>query len=218
MNGAHDLGGMMGFGAIDPEPDEPLFHADWEKRALALTLAAGMLGRWTIDRSRATRENLGALFYLSHSYYEIWLAALERLLAETGLVSAAELAGGPPEAPKPGLRAPDAARARRSLARGTPYDRPAAAPPRFAPGERVRARMMNPATHTRLPRYVRGRTGLVESVNGAFVFPDSNAHGAGEAPAWCYTVRFSAQELWGPEGDTHSTVSIDAWEAYLEPV
>ena len=86
MNGAQDLGGMMGFGPVSPEPDEPAFHAEWEKRALAVTLACGGLGEWNIDMSRHARETLPPPEYLTSSYYEIWTKGLLKLLAARGLV------------------------------------------------------------------------------------------------------------------------------------
>ena len=217
MNGAQDMGGMMGFGPVLPEPNEPVFHAEWEKRALAVTLAAGALGQWNIDMSRAARESLHPAFYLTRGYYEIWIAALEALLAAKGLVSAREIAEGraltAAPATKPPLRAVDVEPAMR---RGSPYDRPAPSAPTFAVGESVRTRVMHPATHTRLPRYARGKTGVVEAVRGCFVFPDSNALERGEDPHWCYTIRFSGRELWGADADPTLAVSIDAWEPYLE--
>ncbi len=217
MNGAQDMGGMMGFGPVLPEPNEPVFHAEWEKRALAVTLAAGALGQWNIDMSRAARESLHPAFYLTRGYYEIWIAALEALLAAKGLVSAREIAEGraltAAPATKPPLRAVDVEPAMR---RGSPYDRPAPSAPTFAVGESVRTQVMHPATHTRLPRYARGKTGVVEAVRGCFVFPDSNALERGEDPHWCYTIRFSGRELWGADADPTLAVSIDAWEPYLE--
>ena len=86
VNGGQDLGGMMGFGPIGLEPDEPWFHAPWERRAFGLTLAAGAAGAWTIDTSRHARESLPPAEYLSSSYYEIWTRALEKLVVQTGLV------------------------------------------------------------------------------------------------------------------------------------
>jgi len=217
VNGAQDMGGMMGFGPVLPEPNEPVFHAEWEKRALAVTLAAGALGQWNIDMSRAARESLHPAFYLTRGYYEIWIAALEALLAAKGLVSAREIAEGraltAAPATKPPLRAVDVEPAMR---RGSPYDRPAPSAPTFAVGESVRTQVMHPATHTRLTRYARGKTGVVEAVRGCFVFPDSNALERGEDPHWCYTIRFSGRELWGADADPTLAVSIDAWEPYLE--
>ena len=218
MNGAQDLGGMMGFGAIAPEADEPTFHHEWEKRALGLTLAAGACELWNIDVSRHARETLPPAEYLSKSYYDIWISGLEKLLLRNGLVSEAELKAGTALAPPRPVPAKLAASAvAGALDRGTRYDRPAPGPARFAPGERVRTKVINPTTHTRLPRYARGKKGIVEAARGAFVFPDSNAHGADENPQWLYTVRFAAAELWGEGADKALEVSIDAWEPYLEP-
>lgn len=218
MNGPHDLGGQMGFGAVAPEVDEPIFHAEWEKRALGVTLAAGAMGHWTIDESRHARECLHPADYYASSYYEIWTKALERLLVRHGFVTEDELAAGRAHGagatPKRVLRVADVPGA---LARGGPCDRAVAAAPRFSSGARVQTRTMHPQGHTRLPRYARGKVGVIEAVRGGFVFPDANAHGAGEAPQHLYTVVFSARELWGEAADATLSVSIDAWESYLEP-
>jgi nitrile hydratase len=219
MNGPQDLGGQMGFGAIRPEgPSEPLFHAPWEARALGLTLGAGALGRWTIDESRHARESLPPAVYYNACYYEIWIRALEKLLLTHDLITEADLAAGTtaPAAPHPARLAPDAVRP--ALARGAPSDRDVQHGPRFAPGDRVRARVMHPRGHTRLPRYVRGATGRVEADHGGHVFPDSNAHGRGEAPQRLYTVVFDGRDLWGADAEPGLQVSVDAWESYLDPV
>jgi nitrile hydratase beta subunit len=217
MNGAQDLGGMMGFGPIAPEADEPMFHHEWERRAHAVTLAAGACGLWNLDIGRHARESLPPAVYLSKSYYDIWISAVQKLALRTGMVDEAELRSGKAIAaarPVPGKwLAADVAKA---LAEGTPYTRPAPAPALFAAGATIRTKVMNPTTHTRLPRYARGKSGVVEAVRGCFVFPDSNAHGGGEDPRWLYTVRFTARELWGADADPSLEVSIDAFEPYLE--
>jgi nitrile hydratase len=217
MNGAQDLGGQMGFGPVVPEPNEPPFHGDWERRALAVTLACGAMGRWSIDASRHARETLHPVDYLSSTYYEIWVKALEKLLRAEGLVSDDELRAGralvPPRAPERVLRAAEVAAA---LARGSPSERPAERPARFAVGDRVRTANEHPAGHTRVPRYARGRTGRVERVHGVHVFPNTSAHGQGECPQWLYTVAFDGRELWGRAADPSLKVSIDAWESTLE--
>jgi nitrile hydratase len=217
MNGAHDMGGMDGFGPVVPEPNEPLFHATWERRAFALTLAMARPGGWNIDMSRFARENRAPIDYLSKSYYEIWLAGLETLMAERGLVTADEIAAGRALHPRKDVPVLAAADVAPMLARGAPTERDAAAPARFGVGDRVRAKELHPRTHIRLPRYVRGRVGTVELVHGAHVLPDSHAHGGGEQPQWLYTVAFEARELWGDDADPASLVSVDAWDCYLEP-
>lgn len=218
MNGPQDLGGQMGFGAVAPERDEPVFHADWEKRALGTTLSAGAMGAWNIDESRHARESLHPADYYASSYYEIWIKALEVLLQRHGFVTTEELAEGRSLAqgasPKRTLKAADVPSV---LAKGGPCDRPVVAPARFKAGDNVRTRNFHVQGHTRLPRYARGKVGLVEAVRDGFVFPDSNAHGQGENPQWVYTVVFDGKEIWGEGSDPSLTVSVDAWESYLEP-
>lgn len=219
MNGAQDLGGMMGFGPVLPEKDEPYFHGEWEKRALAVTLACGALGQWTLDESRHARETIPPAHYLSKSYYDIWITALEKLLQRHGMVSAEERSHGAALHPAPPPRNPvlTADRVAAALAKGSPTERSIATPPRFAIGDHVTTKVMHPTTHTRLPRYVRGKTGVVTSYHGAHVFPDTHAHGLGEQPCPCYGVAFSARTLWGDEADPTLTIMVDCWEPYLEP-
>jgi nitrile hydratase subunit beta len=217
VNGVHDLGGMHGFGPVEPEENEPVFHTDWEARCLALNRAMGYARVWNIDMSRAVIENLPPQIYLTKSYYEKWALRLERLLLDRDLVGADELAAGRALRPgKPLPRKLTAAELPKALTRGS-YERPASAPARFRVGDRVRTRNMHPTTHTRLPRYARGRIGSIECVRGCHVFPDAAAIGKGEDPQWLYTVRFDGRELWGENADPTITVSIEAWEPYLEP-
>lgn len=219
MNGAQDLGGQHGMGPVAPETDEPYFHAEWEKRVLGLTLSCGAFGAWTIDESRHARESLSPATYLSASYYEIWIRGLETLLKRHGFVSSAELAAGQMlEKGREPKRILTADMVPGVLAKGGPCDRPVPNAALFAAGERVRTKNFNPETHTRLPRYARAKHGIVETVQGSFVFPDDNAHGKGENPQWVYTVVFDGEEIWGEGADPALTVSIDAWESYLERV
>ncbi len=219
MNGPHDLGGQMGFGPVAPEVNEPYFHGEWEKRALGITLACGAFGAWNIDESRHARENIPPAAYLSVSYYEIWMRALEVLLERHGFVEGAEIdAGKATIAPATPKRVLSADMVAPMLAKGGPCDRPVETAPVFVVGEMVRTRNFNPETHTRLPRYARAKTGVIEAVQGSFVFADDNAHGKGENPEWVYTVVFDGGEIWGEGADPTLTVSIDAWESYLERV
>jgi nitrile hydratase beta subunit len=218
VNGAQDMGGMHGFGTVEPEPGEPTFHADWERRVFALTLAMGATGEWNLDASRFARESRAPDDYLAKSYYEIWLAGLERLSAERGLVAPEEMAAGRALKPARELsRTLAAADVERMVSSGGPTSREPERSARFEVGDQVRARNINPPTHTRLPRYVRGHAGTVVSVHGCHVFPDVHAHGGGEDPQWLYTVRFEASELWGDDADPTVAVSVDAFEPYLEP-
>jgi nitrile hydratase subunit beta len=218
VNGAHDMGGMHGFGPVTPEPGEPVFHGDWERRVFALDLAMRATGEWGVDAARFARENEPPAAYLAQSYYERWLAGLERLLLERGLVSEEELSAARSFTPGKALgRTLDAAQAASHGSRGAHSRRDAGRPPRFAVGDRVRARNMHPRGHTRLPRYVRGHVGNVARLHGAHVFPDSSAHSLGEDPQWLYVVVFDAAELWGADAEPASTLSVDAFEPYLEP-
>jgi nitrile hydratase len=211
-----DLGGQPGHGPVTPEPEGELFHAAWEPRALALTLAMGATGSWNIDISRSARETLPN--YGELSYYQIWLAGLAKLLAQRGLVAADELNAARmlhPAVPVARvLRAADVAAA---LAKGSSTERPAATSARFHAGQRVRTCATPSPHHTRLPGYVRGKLGTVDRVHGAHVFADTHAQGLGEQAQWLYTVVFVGGELWGAGATPGLTVSVDAWEPYLEP-
>jgi nitrile hydratase subunit beta len=218
VNGAHDLGGMMGFGRVEPDPRGPCFHAEWERRAFGLAMAMQTTRAFTLDAARHARERLHPAVYLASSYYEIWARALEELVVELQLATRDELRAGAvvaPPAPVPRTVGREEAEA--LVAHGTPFERPPARPARHAAGDRVVTRNMHPAGHTRLPRYARGRRGVVEHVHGVFVLPDAAAHGCGEQPEWLYTVRFTGRELWGEDADPALEVSIAAWESYLEP-
>jgi nitrile hydratase beta subunit len=217
VNGAQDMGGQMGFGTIDVERNEPVFHADWEARVLGLTLAMGAARAWNIDMGRFARESLPPAEYLSSSYYQIWLRGLQKLLVQTGLVSQDELDAGRSLAPgRPGIGVLAPEYVQRVLSASVSNERPVATPALFAVGDPVVTRNMNPHGHTRLPRYARAKRGVVERTHGAHVFADANASGRGEDPQWLYTVRFTGVELWGDDADPTLVVSIDAWESYLE--
>jgi nitrile hydratase beta subunit len=219
VNGVHDVGGLHGFGPVQPESDEPVFHHDWEKRILALHVGMGLAGSWTLDEYRHARESLPPAEALAASYYETVLSGIERLVTGHGFVAPDELAAGHSlraDGPAPRPLLPDTVGD--ALRRGRPSLREAPRPARFAVGDSVLAKNMHPVTHTRLPRYVRGHAGVITAVHGCHAFPDSRAHGGGDDPQWLYTVRFVASELWGPDADPTLSVSIDAFEPYLDTV
>ncbi len=203
MNGGQDLGGMQGFGAINPEPNEPAFHADWERTAFALTVAMGFHGRWNIDMSRWYRENRPPSEYLTSSYYELWFNALEKLVADRRLVEDAAR-----------LKAPTPKEALALLAKGTSAAVDAKVAARFKVGDAVRVQNRHPRTHTRMPRYCRGKQGVIYADHGVMVFPDTHAIDLGQKPQHCYSVRFSAAELWGRPGPDR--VHLDLWDDYLD--
>jgi nitrile hydratase len=212
-----DLGGRALPGTIVPEPEGDLFHAAWEPRALALTLAMGATGCWNLDMSRAARESLPD--YAGSSYYRIWIAALEQLLCAHGLVSRHELEAGRALTPAPSvprlLRAADVPAV---LAAGSPTERPAPRAATFAVGQRVRTRPGPFDHHVRLPGYLQGKVGTVERVHGAHVYPDTHAHGQGEQPQWLYTVRFEGEAVWGAGAEPGLRLHVDAFEPYLQAV
>jgi nitrile hydratase subunit beta len=217
MDGIHDMGGMDGFGKVEPEPDEPPFHAPWEGRVLAMQRAMAYAGGWHIDMSRYAQERLPPPVYLTASYYQRWALAMERNVIERELADSDELAAGHALRPGKSLkRKLTADLVREGMTRGSFY-RQAQGPARFKPGDQVRAKNIHPPTHTRLPRYVRGHSGVIESVHGCHAFPDSVALDQGDNPQWLYTIVFDGRELWGPDADPSLKISIDAFEPYLEP-
>ena len=216
MNGGADLGGMMGFGPIAPEQDEPLFHGDWEKRVLGIVVALGACGQWNLDQSRSARESLPPVDYLSLSYYQIWLSAATKLMIARGMITETELEAGHAQTPsipvKATLGAGDVAAA---LAKGGPVDREAHGTPVFAVGDWITTINEHPNGHTRLPRYARGKPGQITKIHGFHVFPDSNSRGLGEAPTWLYQVTFQAVDLWGSRAKPGDCVALDLWQPYL---
>jgi nitrile hydratase len=208
MDGVHDLGGIGGFGPVDAPPAEPVFAEDWERDAVRVMMGTVMALRAGGGTFRHSIERMDPAHYLSSSYYEHWLTGASTLLVEAGVVSVAELeqrAGGrfPLSGPDRGAP-PDPSEADRTEAR-------------FAPGDRVRVRSWHPPGHTRAPRYVQGKRGVVDRVDGAANVPDFEAHAGGRRildPT--YSVRFDARDLWGDGGETGVSVNVDLWERYLE--
>jgi nitrile hydratase subunit beta len=211
-----DLGGRLLEEPVAPEPEGAPFHARWQGRVHALTLAMGASGAWNLDMSRAARETLPD--YDERSYYGRWLGGLERLLLARGLVTADEIAAGRALHPaRPVSRVLVADEVMPLLGRGAPTERPASTPARFAVGQRVRLRRDAAPHHTRLPGYARGKCRVIERIRGAHVFADAHAQGLGEQPEWLYTVAFAEEELWGQRAPRQVlSVAIDAWEPYLE--
>jgi nitrile hydratase beta subunit len=218
MNGVHDMGGMHGFGAIVREVNEPLFHAPWEAHVRALEALAVERDYFTIDAFRHGIERMEPAHYLRAPYYERWLATIELNLIEGGFLTGEELdtrmqlLRQVPEAALPR----GVAVAAEPVAREQRADSPLPVS-RYAIGDAVVTRNVHPPGHTRLPRYARGKRGVIQRLHGAQIFPDTNAHGLGENPQPLYAVGFEARELWGEAAESCQTVSLDLWESYLEP-
>jgi len=217
MNGIHDMGGLQDMGPVQHERDEPVFHAEWEGRVYAINSALRATGKWNLDAWRHQIELLPPVEYMQMTYYERWLRINEQLLVKHGLVTPTELASGKPD---PGstkaIPALTAAAVANRLGRGIPSSQDPTVRPQFKVGQRVRARNMNPVGHTRLPRYARGKVGIIGRDHGVYLFPDTNAHFQGQKRQHVFSVRFTARELWGEHASARDTVHLDMWDDYLE--
>ena len=208
MNGIHDLGGMDGFVPVAVEANEPVFHAAWERRVFGMTAATSAAALRNVHEFRHAIERMDPAHDLDSSYDEHWLTGLATLMVEKGLITREALeqrAGGRVPLSRPVLGAAPA----------TAPDAPPSAP-RFAVGDAVRVRNLHPSGHTRCPRYVRSRRGVVVRVDPTFVLPDLAAHGVRSPKETTYGVRFAARELWGEPGGEREAVHVDLWESYLE--
>lgn len=217
MNGGHDLGGMHGLGVINPESetDEPVFHHPWERRVFALTLATGFLGHWNLDQSRHARERQHPIDYLRNTYYENWLAGLQTLLIDTGLLTEAELQSGFCGKGFPNQEIVLTKKeVKAKLQEGKSVELPVATSPQFMIGQEVMVVNRHPIGHTRAPRYTRGRRGTVIHQHGGHIFPDDHAMG-NKTGQHLYTVCFDAVELWGQDNADNEQVYVDLWESYL---
>ena len=218
MNGVHDMGGMHGFGPIAAEADEPVFQEIWEARMFGLRRAMTSPPGFTIDRSRYLGKTMPPVAYLTWSYYEHWYFATVQSLLEAGMVTMEELRTGRAAAGRPkrndAMRPADVDHVSKA---GGKFARTIDTPPCFSAGQVVTTRNMNPTGHTRLPRYARGKHGLVHRWHGAHVFPDSSARGEGECPQHLYTVTFTAREIWGDAAAPADKIYLDLWESYLDP-
>ena len=218
MDGIHDMGGMDGFGPIPIKNKEPVFHATWEARVWAMNTALGAWGEWNIDAGRYTLEQLDPALYLSSSYYQRWLYRTENLLVDHGLVSREEIETPPANRNTKISREPlslDDILTRQRNTRSARLNDEVA--PRYHMGDQVRARNIHPKGHTRIPRYVRGRLGVIDRDHGVFIFPDTNAVFAGKSPQHLYSVCFTAREIWGTKAVVTDKVYVDLWDEYLEP-
>lgn len=235
MNGVHDLGGMHGFGPVERDPAEPPFEFDWVPAVIAMQ-AATVPAVANIDEFRHAIERMEPVHYLRSTYFEHWADAMIRYCLEKGVFTEEDFERRTAhfEAVERGERLSEATGRRagggrntlppigdpspwkRAVSEGHPHRREPLASARFASGQAVLTSKAQPAGHTRLPRYVRGRRGVIERYQGCFALPDAAAHGHGDSPSHLYSVRFSAHELWGPSAEPGTSITIDLFEAYLE--
>jgi nitrile hydratase len=160
--------------------------------------------------------------YLATSYYEHWAFGLEKLLHDHGLVTKDEVEArlhgrAQPLKPVPGARILAARDVEKALRTSRTSKADEDVPPRYKVGDRVLTKNVHPLGHTRLPRYARGKRGEVVLDHGVWVFPDTAGNGLGRKPQHCYSVRFTARELWGPDAPARDAVHIDLWDDHLEP-
>ena len=219
MNSIHDIGGMDNIGPVNIEKDEPVFHEDWESRVYAMTLATMGAGLFVTDEVRFVTETIPPADYLTFKYYEKWLYSLERLMLQKNMVTPEELESGEVSAPEltAGIEAASLERMAYGMKNRMPVFVDADIPPRFKAGDAIVARNINPLHHTRIPRYIRGRRGIVETDHGIFLLPDTNAHGGPDKPQHVYSVRFSARELWGEDAPANDSLYIDLFDDYMDP-
>jgi len=218
MNGIHDMGGLHGFGRVEVEASEPVFHARWEARVFGMVQS---LPGDNIDAGRHALERLGPVAYLRNGYYGRWLAAMERSLVEFGVVTDDDIRARMRRRRRRNVEAIQPVRREGQTARQpsprASYAREVDRLPLFRDGQMVRTRNHQPAGHTRLPAYARCRRGTVVRVHAAMVYPDDHAHGRGENPQYLYTVRFDGRELWDSSAEPATVVLLDLFEPYLEP-
>ena len=223
MDGIHDLGGKYGFGAIDTDAETQPFPTHWEGAVFTTIRALYAAGiTHNTDQFRHAVERIDPRSYLLDGYYGRWLGAAETLLVEAGVFSQEEITA---RAQALGAPADDRIAARpRAAAEAFPQEdgdqtnaaRQIGRAPLLSVGERVHTSRVPRQGHTRLPAYARGTVGVITAHHGGWVYPDTNAHAQGEQPQPLYTVRFSALDLFGDDADPTLTVSIDAWEPYLD--
>ena len=216
MDGLHDMGGMQGFGHVQQLTDAPPFAEPWEGKAFVIGALAARIAGTNLHAFRHAIERVPPREYLV-GYWNRWTIGAQIMMEDSGIVTdeevrarAARLSGRDvPEPPPPTPHKPQ------MTSGGAGNLRPLETPPAFAVGDRVRVSDLHPAGHTRLPRYVRCRTGTVAALQPSAVFPDTAAHFTGENPQHCYTVDFDSRELWGPDAEPFR-LSIDLFEPYLE--
>ncbi len=217
MNGIHDIGGMDNIGPVKIEKNEPVFHDDWERTVFGLTLATMGAGIFVTDEVRYVTETIPPQDYLTFKYYEKWLYSLEQLMLEKKVVTREELETGEVATqPLANVEAASVERMQYGMNNRIPVFVDVDLPPKFKVGDAIIAKNINPLHHTRLPRYIRSRRGVIEADHGIFLLPDTNAHGGPDKPQRVYNVRFSAQELWGEDAPANDSVYIDLFDDYMD--
>jgi nitrile hydratase len=225
MNGVHDMGGMHGFGPVQPEDNEPVFHSPWEARMFGMALALGPQGIHDPEGLRNSLEHMEPSEYLSFSYYRRWLEVTEQALMRKGLLTSEELEAktaelqAHPDTEAPRIEDPELRqRMVTAIYRPSPPHKDIGVVPRFQPGDHVTVSNVHSPAHTRLPGYVKGKRGIIDRFHGVHDFHDVLPEGQEAQPQPVYSVRFTAGELWGESAEANQSVYLDMWESYLTTV
>jgi nitrile hydratase beta subunit len=214
MNNIHDMGGMEGFGKIKREENQSLFKHRWEELVFA---ASRLVKVGNIDEKRYTRETLSPARYLSYSYYGLRLYTMEKMYVKYGLMTEEELKNPEGRLSKiDGYQSVKAEKVESLFQNGRTSKAHVNVPAKFKVGDLVVVTNKHPRGHTRHPRYVRGRRGQVNRDHGVFHLPDRAAHGLEPKPQHCYSVQFTAVELWGSRSNPNDLVFLDLFDDYLE--
>jgi len=216
LDGIHDVGGRQGFGPIEVTDVDPPFPTDWEARAFGITKSVTAVSDYSVDKFRYTREQLPPLEYLTSPYFEQWMRGTMAMLVGSGLVSAEELAtgcsnGSSPQGVGPAKTKEDAHAAATGSVR---FDGPFNGAPAFASGDRVMISMSAPRGHTRLPQYVRGRSGTVIAYHGAHGVPEDNVKNVKTFEP-LYTVAFALGDLFEEHQGSSDQINVEIWERFL---
>lgn len=227
MNGAHDLGGRDGLGAVAPPPSEPVWKAEWEKHAHTLFPFAFRAGMFGVDAFRFGMEQMDPVEYLTSPYYEHWVHSVVHHGIRTGHWDQAEVDRRTqhylehPDEPLPEADDPDGELVgfiEAVIPAGAPASRDSGKVAKFSVGDRVTVVSDAPRGHTRKATYVRGKTGVIVMAHGEMVYPDTTGNSMDETSEHVYTVQFTAQELWGAEAaEPNATSTFDVWEPYIVP-
>jgi nitrile hydratase beta subunit len=210
VNAVHDVGGLLHFGPIDMDGgSNHAFHHEWHGRVFAMFISVFVAGYFSFDEARHEIEKLDPDFYANSDYYERWLRMIETVLERRQVFAQTD-------------HEPPATVLTKDLVAGvmgspTSFRATVDTAPRFQVGDRVRVRDFDTVGHTRVPRYVRGRTGIVARSDGGYKVSDFRVVPGESPPQNLYNVRFMATELWDNAASALDSLHIELWECHIEP-
>jgi nitrile hydratase len=226
MIGIHDVGGFHHLGPITIQDDQ-IFHEEWEGLAFSLLIISALQGTWTLDEFRHVIERMPPAEYINTPYYVHWLEAIETLSVRSGLLTRDQIAERQQMVRErvalPAVTVsqdPAVVAQLQQGAKHVAYVGPGARredkPQSFKVGDRIRTRLKAVQGHTRLQRYLWNKSGVVVAYSGTYPLADTNAHQQGENPEPTYAVRFEGAELWGPDAEPNTSVTVDLFESYMD--